>query len=242
MLFGCTSSDVEISKVKKSAEDLGGQVNAMKTRIDSLEASVGKLNERNVTAGEELASLHGNAERLEKRDAALDEQYEDLANTVSKLERSEQQLSKLVKEAMAKAAATGAGAEKRPSEVPVAERAVLSEKAAATDRGGWNSVRPNAEVCEAIDDYTKEIDRLMRRGPSRRTDAEMGRALNDFKTVVSKYREHKSAIQIWMAAEDLKWAAANASRSRTYLANSGAGGWVRLVHENRSKLREICAH
>lgn len=240
-LLGCSSSDVELSTIKKDAQDLGVQVSAMKTKIGALEESVGKLNDRNSKVADEFTSLQGTVEQLRDQGKAQQSQSDSLAEAYSKLDLSYKKLAKLVTETMANWSKSRTELEnKQATEAPAPDRAIQARKPEGNDKAGSHSGRASAEVCEALDRYMRELDSIMRRGPSGSIESKMDEALNDFKAVAGKFRDQKEVLQIWTLTEELKWTSYNAAKSRIYLTESGGKQWMKLVQENRRKLRQFC--
>lgn len=243
LVVGCNTSSDELSTLKKTTSGLDGDVTDLKTKVSDLQDSVTRLNNRGNKMEGEYDSLSGVVENLTDQNKQKEGQYDTLAETVSKLELSYKHLAKMVTDAVANLTKSRPDMETKASLDSPGSRVAVQER--KTDRNGKNGsrgTRPNAEVCEAIDKYTRQIDSIMRLSPSASTQSKLDEALADFKGVANKFTEHKDAIQISTLADELKWTAFNASKSRTYLAETRAetGQWSQLVRENRSKLRGFC--
>jgi|GEM_PF-2379837 len=245
LAVGCNTSSEELSTLKKTTSGLNSEVADLKTKVGALQDSVTRLNERGNKVEGEYTSLSGAVEHLTDQDKQKEGQYNTLAETVSKLELSYKHLAKMVTDAMANLTKSRSDADtKAPFDAAGSRLAVQERKADRNGANGPHLIRPNADVCEAIDKYTRQIDSIMRRYPSSSTQSRMDEALADFKGVANQFRDHKDAIQILTLADELKWTAYNATKSRTYLAESGAeiGRWRQLAKENKTKLRGFCGH
>lgn len=243
LLVGCNTSSEELSNLKQTTSGTSREVADLKTKVGALQDSVTRLNDRGNKLEGEYASLSGAVEQLTDQDKQKEGQYNALAETVSKLELSYKHLAKMVTDAVANLTKRRSDTEtKAPLDSAGSRLAVQERKADRNSANGSHVIRPNAEVCEAIDKYTRQIDSIMRRYPSSSTQSKMDEALADFKGVANQFRDHKDAIQILTLADELKWTAYNATKSRTYLAESGAeiSRWRQLASENRTKLRGFC--
>jgi len=243
LLVGCNTSREELSNLKETTSGINREVTALKTKVSSLENSVGRLNDRGKEMEGEYASLSGAVEHLTDQDKQKEGQYNTLAETISKLEVSYKHLTKMVTDAVANLSKRKSETETQSSSDSAGLRAAVQErKTGRNSANGSHLMKPNAEVCEAVDKYTRQIDSLMRRHPSSSTQSKMDEALADFKGVANQFRDHKDTIQILTLADELKWTAYNATKSRTYLAESGAevGRWRQLAKENRTKLKGFC--
>ena len=68
----------------------------------------------------------------------------------------------------------------------------------------------------------------------------MDDALAELRQVMAKFAREGDSARILSLAEEAKWYARNASKSRTYIA--GGPGWGNLLNENKKNLMELCSH
>jgi hypothetical protein len=99
--------------------------------------------------------------------------------------------------------------------------------------------RISAETCEAVKKYMKRLNKVTRSSYGASQDSQMDNALTELKVVMNKFPDQKDAVKILVLAEEAKWYAYNASRSRTYIA--GEPGWENLLEENKRKLMSVCS-
>jgi len=240
LVVGCGSSGEELSKLEQTASGLSSEVADLRTKVGTLEDSVTRLNDRETKWEGDYRSLSQTVENLADQKRQREGQYSTLEGAVARLELSYKQLTKKVTDAVANVTKSRSDAETR---APVSS--ATSTSGLQSDRNKLDGLRltaPKAEVCEAIDKFTGQIDSIMRQNPSASTQSKMDEALADFKGVVNQFREYKDTVQILTLADELKWTAYNASKSRSYLAESGAeiSRWKLLAKENESKLRGFC--
>lgn len=239
LVVGCGNSGEELGGLKQATSGLTSQVAELKTTVGVLQDSVTRLNDQGQKRAGDYKSLSETVEILKDRNEQYEGQHSNLADAVSRLEQSYKLLTKKVAEAVATVAKSHTDTEGR---APVTSYG--SAKGLQGDRSKVDGLRltaPNAEVCEAIEKYTKQIESLMRQSPSSSTQSKMDEALAHFKETVNRFPDQKNAILVWRLAEDLKWTAYNATKARSYLAESGEGmEWKQLVREHESKLRRLC--
>lgn len=239
LVVGCGNSGEELGNLKQATSGLTSQVADLKNTVGELQDSVTRLNDQGQKRAGDYRSLSETVEILKDRNEQYEGQHSNLVDAVSRLEHSYKVLTKKVAEAVATIAKSRTDAE---SKAPAPSYG--SAKSLQDDRGKADGLRlmaPNAEVCEAIEKYTKQIDSLIRQSPSSSIESKMDEALANFKGTVNQFPDQKNAILVWRLAEDLKWTAYNATKTRSYLAESGEGmRWKQLVRENESKLRRLC--
>jgi hypothetical protein len=243
LVVGCGTSGEEFSSLKQTTSGLTGEVADLKAKVGALQDSVTRLNERGNKMEGEYASLSGAVENLTEQTKQKEGQYNSLGEAVSSLQLSYKHLTKMVTDAVSNWTKARSDTEtKAPVDSRASTVALQERKTDRNDSQGHRLVKTNAEVCEAIEKYTRQIDSIMRQYPSSVTQSKMDDALADFKGVANQFREHKDTLQILAVADDLKWTAYNASKSRTYLAESRGEiiGWRQLARESRTKLRAFC--
>src|SRR5271157_680410 len=88
LLIGCSSSDVELSTLKKTTSDLNHEIPDLKIKVGALQESIARLTDRCGTVEGQYASLHSTVEHLETQNREKELQHDALAEAVNNLELS----------------------------------------------------------------------------------------------------------------------------------------------------------
>ncbi len=237
-LNGCSKTDVEVSNLNKTAHDLKQELGDLKKAQGKLSASINQLSDSQKTIQTEYADLKKISEYLKTSVEQKDTDYEKLVEALEKLKNSQSKLDNSVTQFTADLSkkidsyAARSGSSERPG---VRDFEVTSGYA---ETKGRVKGRISADACEAIDRYMNQLNKTSRSAYGTAQDTQMERALAELKLAMSQFADQKDAIKILDLAEEAKWYAYNASRSRTLIA--GEPGWENLLRENKKKLISVC--
>jgi chromosome segregation ATPase len=238
-LNGCSKTDVEVSNLNKTAHDLKQEMGDLKKSQGQLSASINQLSDSQKTIQAEYADLKKTSDYLKTSLEQKDTDYENLIVSLEKLRNSQTKLDNSVTQLTSELSkkmesyATRSGSSERPG-----VRDFEATSAYAETRGRRVTERISADACEAIERYMKQLNNASRSRYGTAQDTQMQRALTELKLAINQFADQKDTTKILGLAEEARWYAYNASRSRTYIA--GEPGWENLLKENKRKLISVC--
>ncbi|HTY24381.1 MAG TPA: hypothetical protein VMC85_14695 [Desulfomonilaceae bacterium] len=240
ILAGCGKTDSEVANLNKAAQDLKQQVGDLKRAYGELSGTVDHLKDSQKAAEAEYSSLKQVGENLRNSLEQKDSEYVKIITSLEQLRNAQTRLDKVVTHLVAEtpkitleSQAAGTGISQRPK---TSDR---ESRSAYEDTKGKMTPRVTAEVCEAIDQYVGRLNKVMRSSSGATQERQMNNALAELETTMNKFRDQRDTAKIVDLAENLKWYAYNASRSRSYIA--GEPGWRNLLREDKNKLMSICS-
>lgn len=240
VLAGCANTEVEISNLDKSVQDLKQQIADMKQAHGELAGTVDRLkdSQRETEAG--YGDLKQAGENLKNSLERKDNEYGNLVAALEQLKSSQARLANLTTRLATDI--TRRSAESPGGRIATAETPKIFDSeplSASSETKGRVRAKVSEEGCEAVDRYLKLIDKATRSSYGTAQETQMDNALAELKQVMGKSAGQGDSARILSLAEEAKWYACNASKSRTYI--SGGLGWGNLLKENTKNLTEICS-
>ena len=238
-LNGCSTTDVEVSNLNKTTHDLKQEIGNLKKSHGELSSSIHQLSDAQETIQAECTALKKVTDYLKSSLEQKDTDNENLIVSLEKLKNSQTKLDNSVTQLTAELSkkiesyATRSGSSERPG-----LRDFEGTSAYAETRGRATG-KISADACEAIDRYMKQLNKASRSPYGTAQETQMERALTELKLAMNQFADQKDTIRILGLAEEARWYAYNASRSRTYIA--GEPGWENLLKENKRKLISVCS-
>jgi chromosome segregation ATPase len=240
ILAGCGKMDVEVSNLNKTAHDLKQQMADLKKSYGELSGAIDRLSDSQKTMETEYGDLKRVSDYLKNSTEQRDSEYGNLVASLEQLRSSQTKLDSTVTSLAAELSRRGT--ESYGAKVSVPERSAardLETRPTYAENRGKVKGRISAEACEAVEKYMKSLNTVTRSSYGATQDKQMDNALTDLKQVMNQFTDHENAMKILALAEEAKWYAYNASRSRTYIA--GEAGWENLLKENKRKLMSVCS-
>lgn len=237
-LNGCSKTDVEVSNLNKTAHVLKQELGDLKKSQGQLSASINQLSDSQKTIQAEYSDLKKISDYLKTSLEQKDTDYENLIVSLEKLKNSQAKLDNSVRQFTAELSKKIESYAARPGSSDRPGARDLEARSTYTETRGRFSGRTSADACEAIDRYMNQLNRASRSAYSTAQDTQVEKAFADLKLAMNQFADQKDAIKILDLAEEAKWYAYNASRSRTLIA--GEQGWRNLLKENKKKLISVC--
>ena len=240
ILAGCGKMDVEVSNLNKTAHRPETAVGDLKKSYGELSGAIGRLGDSQKTMEAEYSDLKRVSDYLKTSVEQRDGEYQTIVASLDQLRNSQTKLDSTVTHLTSDLSRRGTesyGARTGVPERPGTGR--LETGSAYAENRGKVTGRVSAEACEAVEKYMKRLNKVTRSSYGTAQDTQMENALTELKLVMNQFADQKDAIKILALAEEVKWYAYNASRSRTYIA--GEPGWENLLKENKRKLMSVCS-
>ena len=240
ILAGCGKMDVEVSKLNAATFDLKQQMADLKKSFGELSGAFDRLSDSQKTVETEYGDLKRVSDYLKSSVEQRDGEYATLVALMEQLRNSQTKLDSAMTHLAADLSRRGTesyGARVGASERPGTGR--LDTRSTYVENTGKVTRRVSAEACEAVEKYMKRLNKVTRSSYGASQDTQMENALTELKLVMNQFADQKDAIKILALAEEMKWYAYNASRSRTYMV--GEPGWENLLKENKKNLMSICS-
>jgi hypothetical protein len=239
ILEGCGKTDVKVSDLNKTAQDLKGQITDLKRTYGELASNVDRLSDSQKAVETQSGELTQIRETLKSSLEKKDGEYGNLLTSIEQLKNSQARLDSMVKHLATELSRKGPESTVAIAGLSDGPRSADRRLASTVSQGQRRmTARASAEVCEAVDVYMKRLNRVTRSSYGPAQDAQMDNALAELKLVVDKFPDPKESGTILALAEELKWYAYSASRSRTYIA--AERGWGNLLDEQKKKLMLLC--
>jgi len=239
ILAGCGKMDVKVSDLDKTAQDLKGQITDLKRAYGELAANVDRLSDSQKAVETQSGELTQIRETLKSSLEKKDGEYGNLLTSIEQLRNSQARLDNMVKHLATELSKKGHESTGTRAGLSEGLRTVYGEPGSTGSQAKRRmTARASAEVCEAVDVYMKRLNRVTRSSYGPAQETQMDNALAELKLVSDKFLDPKESGTISALAEELKWYAYSASRSRTYIA--AEPGWGNLLNEQKKKFMLLC--